>query len=94
MLRKDAGYIGGEMLEIELPGKRKRERIERRFMDLLRGGREGGGYVRQLCERGWWKEQHEMGTDDLVWRPPAVTATRGRRGGRHGKFRNRIGLPI
>lgn len=45
MLRKDAGYIGGEMLEIELPGKRKRERIERRFMDLLRG--EGGRGTRE-----------------------------------------------
>ena len=36
VLRKDAGYIGRRMLAMELPGKRKRGRPKRRFMDALR----------------------------------------------------------
>ena len=34
--RSDAGYIGRRMLEMELPGKRKRGRPKRRFMDVVR----------------------------------------------------------
>ena len=34
--RKDDGYIGGRMLRMELPGKRKRGRPKRRFMDVVR----------------------------------------------------------
>ena len=34
--RKDVGYIGRRMLRIELPGKRKRGRPNRRFMDAVR----------------------------------------------------------
>ena len=36
LLRKDDGYIGRRMLRIELPGKRKRGRPKRRFMDVVR----------------------------------------------------------
>ena len=36
VLRKDAGYIGRRMLTMELPGKRKRGRPKRRFMDAVR----------------------------------------------------------
>ena len=31
--RKDDGYIGRRMMRMELPGKRKRGRPKRRFMD-------------------------------------------------------------
>ena len=34
--RKDDGYIGRRMLRMELPGKRKRGRPKRRFMDVLK----------------------------------------------------------
>ena len=34
--RKDDGYIGRRMLRIELPGKRKRGRPKRRFMDVVK----------------------------------------------------------
>ena len=34
--RRDAGYIGRRMLKMELPGKRKRGRPKRRFMDMVR----------------------------------------------------------
>ena len=36
MVRKDAGYIGRRILTMELPGKRKRERPKRMFMDAIR----------------------------------------------------------
>ena len=35
--RTDDGYIGRMMLRMELPGKRKREKHKRRFMDAVRG---------------------------------------------------------
>ena len=34
--RKDGGYIGRRMLRMELPGKRKRGRPKRRFMDVVK----------------------------------------------------------
>ena len=34
--KKDDGYIGRRMLRMELPGKRKRGRHKRRFMDAVR----------------------------------------------------------
>ena len=34
--RKDDGYIGRRMLRMELPGKRKRRRHKRRFMDTVK----------------------------------------------------------
>ena len=38
VLRKDDGYIGRRMLRMELPGKRKRGRPKRRFMDVVKEG--------------------------------------------------------
>ena len=35
--RKDDGYIGRRMLRMELPGRRKRGRPKRRFMDEVKG---------------------------------------------------------
>ena len=34
--RKDDGYIGRRMLRVELPGRRKRGRPKRRFMDVVK----------------------------------------------------------
>ena len=36
VLRKDDGYIGRRMLRMELPGKRKRGRPKRRFVDVVK----------------------------------------------------------
>ena len=36
VLRKDDGYIGKRVLRMELPGKRKRGRPKRRFMDVVK----------------------------------------------------------
>ena len=38
VLRKDDGYIGRRMLRMDLPGKRKRRRPKRRFMDVMKKG--------------------------------------------------------
>lgn len=34
--RRDAGYIARRVLKMELPGKKKRKRPKRRFMDVVR----------------------------------------------------------
>ena len=34
--RKDDGYIRGRMLRMELPGKKKRRKPKKRFMDAMR----------------------------------------------------------
>ena len=39
--RKDDGYIGRSMMRMELPGKRKRGRPNRRCMDVVREDMEG-----------------------------------------------------
>ena len=36
VLRKDDGYIGRRLLRMELPGKKKRGRPKRRFMDVVK----------------------------------------------------------
>ena len=36
VVRKDDGYIGRRMLRMELPGKSKRGRPKRRFMDVVK----------------------------------------------------------
>ena len=36
VLRKDDGYIGRRMLRMELPGKSRRGRPKRRFMDVVK----------------------------------------------------------
>ena len=36
VLRKDDGYIGRRMLRMELPGKSKRGRPKRRFLDVVK----------------------------------------------------------
>lgn len=42
--RRDGGYIGQRMLNMKLSGRKKRERLQRRFMDVVKvdiGGCEG-----------------------------------------------------
>ena len=57
MKRKEEGYVGKRMIEMAIPGKRKRGRPERRWMDLVRedvkmvGAREGDEVDRTLWRR-------------------------------------------
>ena len=36
VMRRDQEYVGRKMMEMELPGKRKRGRPKRRFMDVVK----------------------------------------------------------
>ena len=36
VMRRDREYVGKKMIEIELPGKRKRGRLKRRFLDVVK----------------------------------------------------------
>lgn len=51
MLRRDSDCVGQRMLEMELPEKRKRERAQRRFVDVVKPSRGQG----------------EMEADDPLW---------------------------
>ena len=35
-MRRDQEYVGRKMMEMELPGKRKRGRPKRRFLDIMK----------------------------------------------------------
>ena len=55
VMRRDQEYVGRRVMEIELPGKRKRGRVKRRFLDVVKedmrevGGREKDIGNRMLC---------------------------------------------
>ena len=36
VMRRDQEYVGRKMMEMELPGKRKRRRPKRRFLDVVK----------------------------------------------------------
>ena len=36
VMRRDQEYVGRKMMEMELPGKRKRGRPKRRFLDVVK----------------------------------------------------------
>ena len=36
VMRRDQDYVGRKMMEMELPGKRKRGRLKRRFLDVVK----------------------------------------------------------
>ena len=36
VMRRDQEYVGKKMMEMELPGKRRRGRPKRRFLDLVK----------------------------------------------------------
>ena len=36
VMRRDPEYVGRKMMEMELPGKRKRRRPKRRFLDVVK----------------------------------------------------------
>ncbi|XP_051788839.1 uncharacterized protein LOC127529415 [Erpetoichthys calabaricus] len=60
--RRDAEYIGRRILRIELPGKRKRGRPKRRFMDVVREDMQVMGVTEQDAEdRKVWKKMIHCG---------------------------------
>ena len=56
MHRRDAGYIGRRMLRMELPGRRRRGRPKRRFMDVVRADmRVVGVSMEDVEDRAKWR---------------------------------------
>ena len=60
VLRKDYGYIGRRMLRMELPGKRKRGKPKRSFMDVVK---------EDMVEVEVTDEDAEDRMENLLWRP-------------------------
>ena len=59
VMRRDQGYVGRKMREMELPGKRKRGRPKRRFLDVVK---------EDMGEIGV-KETNDLEKDDTLWLP-------------------------
>ena len=57
------GYTGRGVLKMELPGKRRRGRPKRRFVDLVREDMQPGG----CSDHGRHRVQKQIETDDLLW---------------------------
>ena len=63
--RKDDGYIGRRMLRMALPGKRKRGRPKRRFMDVVKEDRAEVEVTKEDTEvRNTWRMKINP-----LWRP-------------------------
>ena len=49
VMRKDQEYVGRRVMEMELPGKRKRGRPKRRFLDIMKEDMKEVGAKTGLC---------------------------------------------
>ena len=57
VMRRDQEYIGRKMMKMELPGKRKRERPKRRFLDVVKEDMgEVGAREMDIENRKFWKK--------------------------------------
>ena len=55
-MRRDQEYVGRKMMEMELPGKRKRGRTKRRFLDVVKEDRgEVGVKEMNVEDRKVWR---------------------------------------
>ncbi|KAL7841080.1 hypothetical protein SRHO_G00247710 [Serrasalmus rhombeus] len=62
VLRRNSGYIGQRMLEMELPGRRRRGRPQRRFMDVVKVDMEMVGVkVEEAVDRARWRQMIRCG---------------------------------
>lgn len=60
--RRDGGYIGRRMLKMELPGKKKRGRPKRRFIDVVGEDMQVVGMTEEDREdRKRWKQMIHCG---------------------------------
>ena len=56
VMRRDQEYVGRKMMEMELPGKRKRGRSKRRFLDAVKEDmREVGANETDVEDRKMWR---------------------------------------
>ena len=60
--RREVGYVGRRMLEMELPGKRRKGRPKRRYMDAVKEDMRAVGVTEEDAEdRGRWKQMIRCG---------------------------------
>ena len=56
VIRRDQEYVGRKMMEMELPGKRRRRRPKRRFLDVVKEGmRKVGVKEMDVEDRKVWR---------------------------------------
>ena len=56
VMRRDQEYVGRKMMEMELPGKRKRGRPKRRFLDVVKEDmKEVGAKEMDIEDRKMWR---------------------------------------
>ena len=56
VMRRDQEYLGRQMMEMELPGKRKRRRPKRRFLDVVKEDMEEvGAKETDIEDRKMWR---------------------------------------
>jgi len=66
VLRRDCEYVGNRLLRMELPGKRRRGRPNRRYMDVIRGDMQAmGARVGDALDRGKWRRLIRCGDPRL-----------------------------
>ncbi|KAJ8376011.1 hypothetical protein SKAU_G00065910 [Synaphobranchus kaupii] len=60
--RREVGYIGRRMLDMELPGKRRRGRPKRRFMDTVKEDMQAVGVTEdEAQDKNRWKQMIRCG---------------------------------
>ena len=56
VMRRDQEYVGRKMMEMELPGKRRRGRPKRRFLDVVKEDmKEVGVKEMDIKDRKMWR---------------------------------------
>ena len=64
-MRRDQEYVGRKMMEMELPGKRRRGRPKRKFLDVIKEDmKEVGAKETDVEERKVWRMMIRCGTLD------------------------------
>ena len=64
VMRRDQEYVGRKMMEMELPGKRKRGRPKRRFLDVAKEDMGKLVQRRQTLKIGWYGKRYAVATPD------------------------------
>ena len=64
VMRRDQEYVGRRVMKMELPGKRKRGSLERRFLDIVKEDM-GGSWCKR--DRRW--KQGAVEEHYILWQP-------------------------
>ena len=64
VIRRDQEYAGKSVMEMELPGKRKRGRTKRRRLDVVKDIREVGTREKDIENRTLWRTLYAVTISD------------------------------